>query len=164
MQRAARPLALSKDSGVVVLGSYSPSESKEELLQVRNQIRAMGYDAQLVVDMPEFPMMSNEEKVRLWTIVARFSVMVDRVPSGHIAEYMMLKEQRSILAMVRPRGVASTSMIGDASLVDIRHIRIFEFDDTPLEALDEAVRWAEALATERAQQYDAAYRWRRSEP
>jgi hypothetical protein len=73
---------------------------------------------------------------------------------------MILKEQRSILAFLRPLGSGSTFMIGDAALVDINYIRIFEFESSPIEVLDEAIDWAESLARVRSETYNKAYPWR----
>jgi len=129
-------------------------------MHVRDSLRVKGYDAQLIQDLPELAMMSNEEKVRLWTMASRYCVMVDRSASGHVAEFMILKEQRSILAFLRPLGSGSTFMIGDAALVDINYIRIFEFESSPIEVLDEAIDWAESLARVRSETYNKAYPWR----
>jgi hypothetical protein len=106
--------------------------------------------------------MSNEDKVRLWTIASRYCVMVDRSASGHIAEFMILKEQRSILALLRRLGSGSTFMIGDAALVDANYIRILEFENSPIEVLNEAIDWAEGVARIRSEAYDKAYPWRGS--
>src|SRR5215211_4148940 len=160
LTRSAGPLALAKESGVIVLGGYSPPDLLAELMHVRDSLRVKGYDAQLIQDLPELAMMSNEEKVRLWTMASRYCVMVDRSASGHVAEFMILKEQRSILAFLRPLGSGSTFMIGDAALVDINYIRIFEFESSPIEVLDEAIDWAESLARVRSETYNKAYPWR----
>jgi hypothetical protein len=162
LTRSAGPLALAKESGVIVLGSYSPPDLLTELTQVRDSLRVKGYDAQLIKDLPELAMMSNEEKVRLWTIASRYCVMVDRSASGHIAEFMILKEQRSILALLRRLGSGSTFMIGDAALVDANYIRILEFENSPIEVLNEAIDWAEGVARIRSEAYDKAYPWRGS--
>lgn len=159
-QGRAKTLEISKKSSVIVLGSYASSQI-EELIQVRDQIRSRGYDAALIRDLPETPEMSNEDKVRLWTISARFCVMVDRVPSGHIAEYMILKEQGSVLALLRPLKSRSTYMIGDEHNIDANYVELFEFEETPLEQLAKAIEWAEKIAHERAKAYEDAYPWRR---
>lgn len=155
----AATLEVLKKSSVIVLGSYS-SPQLAELIQVRDELRARGYDANLIRDLPETAEMSNEDKVRIWTAAARFCVMVDRVPSGHISEYMILREQHSILALLRPRGNRSTYMIGDEHLVNVNHIRLFEFRETPLTALNEVTQWAETIVEERAEAYDRTYPWR----
>ena len=105
-------------------------------------------------------MMSNEEKVRVWTLVSRFVVMLDRSPSGHIAEYMMLREQRAILALLRERGCGSTYMIGDDTLRDLNFVKVFEFEHTPFGVLDAVIDWAEKFALDRSSAYGKAYPWR----
>jgi len=50
-------------------------------------------------------------------------------------------------------------MIGDEHLVDYNFIRVFEFEDSPLEVLDEAIKWAETFAMKRAEQYEKYYPW-----
>jgi hypothetical protein len=143
----------------IVLGKDSVPEL-HELREVQSHLQKKGYNAQLVKDIPDISEMSNEEKVRFWGLACRFCVMVDRIPAGHVAEYMILREQRSILVVLRPVKSGSTYMIGDDALVDVNHIRIFSFDRTPLDMLDEAIEWAEKTAQERAKAYDAAYPWR----
>lgn len=152
--------AMTKESSIVVLGKDSGTEL-QELLQVRDYLRGKGYNAQLIRDLPEITEMSNEEKVRLWALSSKFCVMVDRVPAGQVAEYLMLRGQRSILAVLRPLQSASTYMIGDDTLVDINFIRIFEFQQTPLSVLDDVIAWAEEIARARVIAYDKAYPWRR---
>jgi len=151
--------ALNKLSGVIVLGKDTGAEL-HELIQVRDYLKGIGYDAELIKDLPEIPMMSNEEKVRLWGLVSRFVVMVDRSPAGHLAEYIILREQRTILALLRPRGHGSTYMIGDDQLVDSNAVHLFEFDGSPLETLDPVKKWAEMTVQKRAFQYNKAYPWR----
>ena len=151
---------ISKEKSVIVLGKYSNHEMNE-LFQVRDYLRAKGYDAYLIIELPEYPMMSNEEKVRLWTMASRFCIMIDRKAAGHIAEYQYLKNQRTILALLRPKGKGSTYMIGDEHLTDFRYIKLFEFEKSPLEIIDAAIEWAENLVGERIKNYEVAYPWRR---
>jgi hypothetical protein len=160
LQGRAKTFALNKETGVIILGKDSGPELRE-LLEVRDFLRGRGYDADLIKDLQEIPMMSNEEKVRLWALVSRFCVMIDRVPTGHIAEYPFLRQQRSILAVLRPRGSGSTYMIGDDHLVDLNFINVFEFEETPLNVLGDVIDWAEVIAANRSEAYGRAYPWRR---
>jgi hypothetical protein len=159
LQGRVKTFALNKKTGVIVLGKDSGPELKE-LFEVRDFLRGSGYDADLIKDLPEIPMMSNEEKVRLWALVSRFCVMIDRVPTGHLAEYPFLREQRSILAALRPRGSGSTYMIGDDHLVDLNEVKVYEFEETPLHVLGDVIDWAEGIAADRAEAYGKAYPWR----
>ena len=153
---------MTKRTGVVILGKDSGKEL-QELVAVRDYLASKGYDSFLIRQLPEIPAMSTEEKVRLWAQATRFSVMVDRAPAGHIAEYHLLKEQRTILALLRPRGSGSTFMIGDDSLVDVNFIKVFEFEKTPLEVISPVIDWAEGVVGGRANAYDANYPWRKKE-
>lgn len=84
--------ALNKKSGVIILGK-DEGPTLVELVTTKNYISSKGYNTDLIKELPELPMMSNDEKVRMWTISARFCIMVDREASGHIKEYEILKQQ-----------------------------------------------------------------------
>jgi hypothetical protein len=159
LQGRATTFALNKRSGVIVLGKDTGNELLE-LIQVRDYLRGLGYDAELIKDLPEIQMMSNEEKVRLWTLVSRFVVMVDRLPAGHLVEYLAIREQRTIMALLRQQGHGSTYMIGDDAKVDLNFIKVFEFDVTPLSVLNSSREWAEKIVQERTTAYNKAYPWR----
>jgi len=159
LDRPFEALRASKEKTVIVLGKGSGPELSE-LCVVRDYLRSKGYDAWLVMDFPDYPSMSDQEKVAHWTNAARFSVMVDRTPSGHILEYGMLMWQRNVLAVLRPKGRRSTYMIGDAHGVDVNHIKEFEFEQSPLECLDEAIQWAEMFIQLRIDFYEINYPWR----
>jgi len=159
LQSRATIFALNKASGVIVLGKDT-GDQLQELIQVRDYLKGKGYDAELIKNLPDIPMMSNEEKVRLWSLASRFVVMIDRVPAGHLVEYQILKEQRTITAFLRPAGSGSTYMIGDDALVDINYMQLFEFNDTALSILDSVKTWAEQIAEQRATAYNKAYPWR----
>jgi hypothetical protein len=131
------------------------------LIQICDYLKGKGYEAALIKNFPEIPMMSNEEKVRSWSGAARFCVMIDREPSGHISEYEILKQQRCILAFLHPKDSGSTYMVGDAPLVDINYIKNFTFKHSPLEIMDESIKWAEELVKIREDVYNERYPWRK---
>lgn len=150
---------LNKKSGVIILGKDSEPEL-DEMIRVREYMRVEGYNADLIKQLPEIPLMSNDEKVRLWAMSSRFCIMIDRVPSGHIKEYELLKQQRTIFALLRPKGSGSTYMIGDDE-VDINYIKIFEFDSSPLEVLHDVSKWSEEVVKKRIEYLDKTYPWRK---
>jgi hypothetical protein len=51
-------------------------------------------------------------------------------------------------------------MIGDDALVDVNYIHPFAFASSPLEALEDAITWAEQTAKARQDAYDREYPWR----
>jgi hypothetical protein len=160
LNKRSSTFLINKQNGVIVLGKDSDDFHLNELLQIRDFLRNKGYRADLIKDLPEIPMMSNKDKVRLWTIASRFCIMVDRTPSGHIAEYEILRQQSTIFAFMHPKGTGSTRMIGDDALVDVNYIHPFAFASSPLEALEDAITWAEQMAKARQDAYDREYPWR----
>jgi hypothetical protein len=148
-----------KENSTIVFGKYTGLE-KNDLLHVRDHLISKNYDAHLLEELPEHPSMSMEEKVRFWSSATRFSVMIDREPSGALVEYQLLKDGRVVLALLRQKGEFSTRMIGDEPLVDMNYIRIFEFETSPLEVIDEAIAWAEEVVKKRINAYGKLYPWR----
>src|SRR5206468_7432904 len=147
-----------KKTGVIILGK-DEGEALKELLKVKDYVASRGYNADLIKKLPEIPMMSNEEKVRMWTCSSRFCIMVDIEPSGHIKEYEILKQQRTVLALLRQRGKGTTHMIGDDA-IDVNYIRIFEYDRYPISVLDEVIGWCEEIISKRTDYYNKEYPWR----
>lgn len=150
-----------KEKSVIVFGKDSDTESLIELHQVRDYLKTREYEAYLLRELPEHPLMSIEEKAKLWAIASRFCVIVDREPSGHIAEYAYLENERVILAFLRPKGRGSTYMIGDDSLAEKNNIRVFEFESHPVQVLDEVIIWAEEFVQKKIKALKEAYPWRR---
>lgn len=148
-----------KESTIIILGKDSDSETLDELIQVKDFLLSKNYDALLIKELPEIPETSNLQKVRMWTSAARFCVMVDRYPSGHIAEYNLLKEQETIFAFLRPKNGGSTYMIGDSE-VNQTFIKTFVFTSSPISVLDQVITWAEEKIKERVDFYNKTYPWR----
>ena len=149
-----------KEKSVIVFGKDSDATNLAELHRVRDYLKTRNYEAYLLKELPEHPLMSNEEKAKFWALASRFCVMVDREPSGHIAEYNYLKGERAVLVFMRPKGKGSTYMIGDDGIVEVNHIKIFEFEDSPLQMLDAVIDWAEIFIKKKIEALKDAYPWR----
>jgi UDP-N-acetylglucosamine 3-dehydrogenase len=149
-----------KENTVIVFGHDSDPQSLSEMFQVRDYLKSKNYESYLLKELPDHPLMSNEEKARYWALASRFCVMIDRSPSGHIAEYIFLREDRVILAFLRPKDKGSTYMIGDES-IERENIRLFEFGNSPIRPLDEAIIWAEKFAEKKIAALKDAYPWRK---
>lgn len=148
----------SVEDTVIVLGSYdSPYES--ELRNIRDYLKRLGYDAFLIKELPDLPQLSLEEKVRAWVTSSRYCIIVDREASGHIKEYEIVKQERKPLIFLQPTDGGSTYMIGDDYLVDLNYLNKFEFDQNPMEEIENGVRWAEDLLNERGREYPEFYPW-----
>lgn len=157
-----KSIMASIEDTIIILGNYK-EPFKSELASVRDYLRDIGYDVFLIEELPETSEQSLSDKVRLWTTASRFCIMIDREASGHIKEYEMVKDQRKPLVLLRPKESGSTWMIGDDELVDLNYINTFEFQDSPLETLDDSVKWAENLLAKRGESYPKFYPWKTDE-
>jgi hypothetical protein len=153
-------IRVSKERSVLVLGSYAEPHMTE-LRQVQASLHALAYDGLVLSDLIEIPVQSVEEKLRMWAAVARFSVMIDRQPGGHLSEYLCLREQRTVLGICRT-SPPSTYMIGDDNLVDINHFKVFPIErgESAAGLVPDVARWAEDHLAHRASAYAGAYPWR----
>lgn len=132
---------------VIVLGNYRTSRTL--LDRIAAILRNKGYAAFLVGEFPDNSGRTVDQKVQLLMNLARFCVMLDDYPSGHIAEYPIARENLVILARLTPSGGGSTLMIGSAEIAGVNHIRKFSFKKSPVEVLETAVAWAEDQRTQR---------------
>ena len=156
---AIRAFRVDAESSVIVLGAYDDDRWERELEAVRDELSSMGYDAHLIRALPGNPAKSVGHKVMRWALSVKFCVVVDRDASGHLVEYSDLADQEVILALLRAEGSGSTRMIGHERKTH-RLVELFEFDDSALEALDEATEWTEGTVEEMEEFYADEYPWR----
>jgi hypothetical protein len=156
-----RYFLMGKYRSVIVFGKDSEPSTLTELLRVRDYLRSKQYEAVLLRDLSEHSSMSLEQKVRTWIGGSRFCIMIDQKPSGHLTEYPIIKSTLEIMAILRPEGEGSTYMIGDESILGLNYIKIFDFRNSPLEVIDDAIIWAEELVTKRSIELDKIYPWRK---
>lgn len=152
------------DNSVMVLGKFQ-GLYRNELEDLTELLQKEGYDANIAEDLPEYGKKTLEQNVAIYMMLSKFSIMVDRNPSGHTVEYETAKRQGEILARLikKDDDSQSTYMIGGAEDVDLNHIQAFEFEDRPQERLDDAIEWAESVVSERHDAYQSRYPWRGDE-
>lgn len=143
----ARLHQVSKERSVIVLGSYRP-DLLRDLESVRDSIDPRKYSPVLISQIQDFPSASNRDKVHFWSAAARFCIVVDDQPSGHIDELNILQNNRTITAILRPRGRSSSQMLDSDPSQYYPFMRSFAYEKSPLEALSPALNWAEAKAHE----------------
>jgi len=144
-----------KQNTVILLGKDTENAG-ERLRQLNQSFVARKYDSHLIKDYPENAFTSNLEKVKILTSAARFVVMVDEEPSGHLTEYPAIKEH-CVLALLRRVNSGTTYMIGDDDRPDIK---IFYYNEHALETVDDVITWAEDRILDKGKHYSGMYPWR----
>ncbi|WP_226021894.1 hypothetical protein [Halomicrobium salinisoli] len=146
------------ENSVLVLGSFH-GKYRDELEDLKSNLEDRGYDAYIAEDLPTRGDSSLEQNIEAYMLLSKFSIMVDREPSGHIDEYEIAKRQGTPLVRMVPEEGGSTSMVGGEEQVIRRNIKSFEFVYTVDEALDDAIDWAEEYTEELRSHFEGEYPW-----
>lgn len=146
------------ENSVLVLGSFH-GKHRDELEDLKSNLEQRGYDAYIADDLPTRGDSSLEQNIEAYMLLSKFSIMIDREPSGHIDEYEIAKRQGTPLVRMVPEEGGSSSMVGGEEQVIRRNINSFEFVYTVDEALDDAIEWAEDYTEELSSHFKEEYPW-----
>jgi hypothetical protein len=156
LEQVERAYSARVENSVMVFGAFDDGEREAELRTIRDHLNAKGYDANLLKDLQGHPARSLRNKAKTFAMSSRFCVLVDIDASGHLIEYETLRGEGIPIAILRPEGGGSTWMAGVESQTN-DFIEIFEFQDDPLEAIDNVIDWSEDLNEERVEGYSEYY-------
>lgn len=144
---------------VIVFGKHS-DKHYTDMLDMAQAMENLGWSADVLRNKQQRMYHSEEENMRMWSNLAPFSIVIDVNPSGHIKEYEVLKQNRTITALLRPQESGSSWMFGDEPLVDFNYIKEFTFDTDPTEKADEIHEWAQERLEQRRDAYKEYYEYR----
>ena len=148
----------SKESMVLVLGSYDgPGEQRLELITA--SLARAGYVPVLLKDIPDHPHHDLNQKCVALGSVARFVVVDDSSPSGHLSEFVSCQENNWVTILMHCDGQRSSFMTSMAHF-DSNVIKEFDYSSSTLDSVvDKAAQWAEATLKKRSAQMESAYPW-----
>ncbi len=149
-----------KKNTVLVLGKDTEKGIKI-LRNIQEILKELGYDSILVKDLEDIPSQSNEEKVRLCTLLAKFTILENSYPSGGIAELSKIcSTSRVVTATLREKGKGSSYMVSDYD-IDYKHIKEFEYDGNIKAKIVESTQWAEKFISDKIDYLNKNYYWRK---
>lgn len=152
-------LSAFKEKTVLVLGSYDP-EGEKRLEAIAAALKDIGYEPMLVRDIPDFEHYDLSQKVVAIGAVARFIVVDDSSPSGHLAELELCRLNRWGMVILRAHGTGSSWMTAGASLSsNVIHETSYDPENTR-PTLEEAAKWAEDRLGGLKEQLGGLYPWR----
>jgi len=171
------PLAHARKKKVLVLGNESHEKSKKRIREISKILKNQGYEPMVIMDLPEIPEFSNEEKVRVYADQARFVIVENTYPGGQLTECKVCAINRIVTAIICKRGQyrkkRGSYMVADYK-VDFNYLNadfVYDYDDEitnereKLQSLEQQVkkiiRWAEKLIEERIEYYNDIYPWRK---
>jgi hypothetical protein len=98
-----------KSKTVLLLGAYD-NEGLERLRRISSSLGELGYEPLLIKDVPDFPTYNLSQKVETIGAIARFVVIDDTEPSGHIAEVEICKRHDWVTILLRAEGRGASWM------------------------------------------------------
>jgi carbamoyl-phosphate synthase large subunit len=144
-----------------VLLVASDPEGDAELQALRGYLDDLGYDTHLASALPRVEGHTDAEATAAYMMLSTFTLLLDRDPSRRLTEYETAKAHSNVLARLVPADHErqTTHLIGGHD-ADADHIRDFEFESDPAEALDAAVSWAESVVERRRESTRDRVPWR----
>jgi hypothetical protein len=142
-----------------VLGDYSTAGT-ERLNAICQCLIDLGYEPFLVKDVPDIFGTDLQQKVVILGGLARFVIIDDSSPSGHLSEIQIAQQNRWTTVLLRARGMHSSWMTAGLSITS-NVINEQEFDPiAPCTGVEKAVTWAESQIRDLDRRYKKLYPWR----
>lgn len=152
-------VAVHKEHSVLVLGSYD-EPGRERLAKLSEAMRREGYEPFLASDVVDEPSLSLQQKVTLLAHLARFVVIDDTDPSGHVVEMKIAFDNNLHTIVLQGTGHPSSSMLAEMPILK-SNFKAFPYDPyDPGDVVVAAVRWVESTMTDVTGAYNSLYPWR----
>jgi hypothetical protein len=129
---------------VVVLGSYSASVERA-FEQCQSFLTDNGYTPAIIRDLPDVTKKNPRQKLFTYSCLARFIVVLDYAPSGHLIEIELLKDAGVPMAIVSSTSAGTTAMLQGIDFAHGGFIKRFSIREgsSLLAVMEEVVDWAE---------------------
>jgi len=151
-------LRVAKSKLVLALGKDT-DDGLKRLRTIRKIIEARGYQCQLIKDLPEHSEMGLIGKVLFAALSARFVVIENSAPSGHLYELPFVRMAECVVAIMQLRGQGATWMTED---MISKHplLKKFEYENATLESrMEDAISWAETRIAHNVKVNTGAWPW-----
>lgn len=158
--RALSSAARCKKQFVLITGKYG--EHRGRLERIKNVLKRLGFIGLILDEYPDIEEQSLAEKMVTFASIARFVIVDDVAPSGHIDELGICHERKFITAVLRLAGRGATVMQADL-MTEVDFMKTIAYDsNTEIEdAVEKATAWANAAVEERSRTLNRLYSsWR----
>jgi hypothetical protein len=149
-----------KQRTVLCLGDFGV-DGRSRLEAVQSALRDLGYDPIRLDELPEFPEYNLVQKAVAVGSVAKFIVVEDSSPSGHLVEFNLVQDNNWIAIVLREEGRRSTWMTAGAQEYSTVLRERTYLPGRVAEVLREEVQWAEKRVQELGPVIEELYPWRR---
>ena len=121
-----------------------------QLRELQRRLAEFGYNTHVASELPDIEGHTDEQATAVYMMLSTFTLLLDRDPSRRLTEYETARAHNDVLARLVPADhERRTSHVVGGHGEDADHLRDFEFEDSPVSVLGEAVSWAESLVARR---------------
>ena len=151
-------LQVARKKLVLLLGKDT-GEGLARLRTIQRVVEGHGYQCQLIKDLPEHSEMGLIGKVLFAALSARFVVIENSAPSGHLYELPFVRMAECVIAILQQQGQGATWMTED---MITKHALLKKFQYKPktlAEQVKEAIFWAEERIAENIKANRGSWPW-----
>ena len=118
-----------KSNTVVILGADSQLEKKSLLEEIAKKSREFGYSPIIVKNLKEIDGESFTKKAIMYSLIAKFVIIENSYPSGHILEFNKVLDLGCIVGVLQKKGTGSTWLLEENFLKYPFHLKRFIYDN-----------------------------------
>ncbi len=148
-----------KSKTVLLLGAYD-SEGLKRLRGISSSLVALGYEPLLIKDVPDIQAYNLSQKLEAIGPMARFIVIDDSLPSGHLIEVEICRRHDWVTVLLRAGGHGASWMTAGASTTSNVILERGYTPSDPAAAITEATTWAEETLERLERDFNSIYPWR----
>jgi hypothetical protein len=151
-------LKTSRRKVVLILGKDT-EEGLDRLRRIRNVVEGQGYQCLLIKDLPEHSEMGLVGKALFTALAARFTIMENSTPSGHLYELPFVRMAECVIVLLQEEGMGATWMTED---MVSKHplLRKFTYTSDTCELIvRDAIIWAETRIADNIKTNIGAWPW-----
>jgi uncharacterized protein YjbI with pentapeptide repeats len=130
-----------KSNTVVILGSDSESGSMEQLEKIGEKAKNWGFTPIIVKKIKEIEGESFTKKAIMYSLLAKFVIIENSKPSGHILEFNKVLELGCIVCVLQERGKLATWLLEENFSKYPFHLTRFIYDSDFEQKIDDAYNW-----------------------
>lgn len=135
-------------SGMVLLLGKDTGQSLRLLNRVKRVLESQGLSCILIRDIPENPTQGLISKVLLYAMLARYVIIENTYPSGHLYELPFVRNAESVIAIIQQEGRGASRMPDDMIPKHPLINRFWYQTDMLEDTVKNAMNWAEGRVQE----------------
>ena len=130
-----------KSNTVVILGADSKDDSLSLLEKIGKKARSFGFTPIIVKNLREIDGESFTKKAIMYSLIAKFVIIENSNPSGHILEFNKVLDLGCIVGVLHKENTGSTWLLEENFLKYPYHLNKFTYSEDLDNQIDNTYKW-----------------------